>query len=282
MDAQRSTPLLIAFVPVLHQGYLEFFSQHGGELGILGSDIIAKITPLTRDLRTLDPELMKRAIESLSVMQSVRILSADDLRALQGVDVTMPDDEISHHLAAAHQLRATFASYFLRWDKMPATANKIPEHHQATNVDELHRMFMRQAQAEARCSADWWRQVGAIVAGDGKTVFAGHNHHLPTDFHLMQNGDPRSNFNAGERIDISTAIHAEASLIARAACDGVSLKGSSMYVTTFPCPNCARLIAKSGIKRVYYAAGYSLLDAEDILKAHDVELIYVELTDTAH
>ena len=65
-------------------------------------------------------------------------------------------------------------------------------------------------------------------------------------------------------------------MIAQAAHDGVSLKDSIIYVTTFPCPNCARLIAKAGIKKVYYSKGYSLLDAEKILDHFDIDIFLVQ------
>ena len=89
-------------------------------------------------------------------------------------------------------------------------------------------------------------------------------------------GDPRSNFDAGEHPEIYTSIHGEASVVAQAARDGVSLKGAEIYVTTFPCANCARLIAEVGIKKVYYRDGYSMLDAEDIFKAANIEVVLVQ------
>ena len=49
------------------------------------------------------------------------------------------------------------------------------------------------------------------------------------------------------------------------------------FVSTFPCPVCAKSIAVAGIKKVYYCQGYSLLDAEDILRPYGVELIFVKM-----
>ena len=57
---------------------------------------------------------------------------------------------------------------------------------------------------------------------------------------------------------------------------GIALEGASIYVTTFPCPVCAKSVALSGIKKVYYSKGYSLLDAEDILRAYGVEIVLVK------
>ena len=90
------------------------------------------------------------------------------------------------------------------------------------------------------------------------------------------NGDPRNNFHKGDHIEISTAIHAEAQMIAEAARKGVSLEGADMYVTVFPCPPCAKLIAFSGIKNLYCGGGYGVLDGEAVLKSKDVKIFFVE------
>ena len=49
-----------------------------------------------------------------------------------------------------------------------------------------------------------------------------------------------------------------------------------MYVTVFPCPPCAKLIAYSGIKRLYCGGGYAVLDGEEVLKSNGVEIYFVE------
>ena len=110
----------------------------------------------------------------------------------------------------------------------------------------------------------------------GKAVIVTHNKHMPSEHSPYIYGDPRNNFSKGINIEISTSIHAEARAIAEAARRGISLKDTSIYVSTFPCPPCAKLIAYSGIKKLYYSSGYGVLDGESILKSQDVELIFVE------
>lgn len=51
-------------------------------------------------------------------------------------------------------------------------------------------------------------------------------------------------------------VHAEMSAITAAARLGVSTRGNAMYVTTFPCHNCAKHIIASGICRVVYIEPY--------------------------
>jgi dCMP deaminase len=74
-------------------------------------------------------------------------------------------------------------------------------------------------------------------------------------------------------LELSTAVHAEARLIAEAARDGVATRGAVMYVTDFPCPPCAKLIAGAGVARLYFRTGYAVLDGEDVLRAAGVEVL---------
>jgi deoxycytidylate deaminase len=52
------------------------------------------------------------------------------------------------------------------------------------------------------------------------------------------------------------AVHAEMDAITSAARKGISLLNGTMYVTTYPCHNCAKHIISSGIKKVYYIEPY--------------------------
>lgn len=57
-------------------------------------------------------------------------------------------------------------------------------------------------------------------------------------------------------IEFLRATHAEAAAILTAGLRGVSCKGATLYVTTFPCHECTRLIVTAGIARVYYISPY--------------------------
>jgi cytidine deaminase len=57
-------------------------------------------------------------------------------------------------------------------------------------------------------------------------------------------------------IEFGRAVHAEMAALIDAARRGVSVQGTTMYVTTFPCHLCARHIVAAGIKAVYYIEPY--------------------------
>jgi deoxycytidylate deaminase len=60
----------------------------------------------------------------------------------------------------------------------------------------------------------------------------------------------------GEITEYGRMIHAEMAAITDAARQGRSLKDTTMYVTTYPCHNCAKHIISSGIKKVIYIEPY--------------------------
>lgn len=283
----KNSSILVCFVPVLHEGYVKLFKQYPGTLYILGKDVIADYTSLTRDLRVIDPELIGKSVEALGIFEEVRVVSKDDLAKLGSNAsvgmIVMPAEDVSHDIATKFFSKdltgkeVKFESIFLRWDRQISTTEFIVPPDRTISTDEADKEIMKKAFALAPRSADWWRQIAAIIIKDGQVVSETFNNHLPTDFHLARNGDPRSNFDAGQAQHIFTSIHAEARGIAEAAKKGVSLDGAVAYVSTFPCPNCARLMMYAGIKKVYYTKGYSLLDAETILKTAGIEIVMVKM-----
>jgi dCMP deaminase len=275
----------ILYMPALHQGYVNYLSERSGEVGILNEVLVRETPRLERDIRAVASGIMVSVVQVVVPDRRVSLVTPDTLesfldRQVGGRPITMPDEDVSYTFAERHlqYFKVNFEPTFLRWDKRISTLESPVVADREITTDELHKAIMGVAQEEAEDSRDWWRQIGAVIATDGgKTVLLqGHNRPYPTeDYTLETFGDPRSNFDAGQSIEMQKNIHAEASLIAQAARDGVELEGSDLYVTTFPCPICAKSVAEAGIKRVFFIEGYSLLDAADIFKAKGIEVIQV-------
>jgi deoxycytidylate deaminase len=68
----------------------------------------------------------------------------------------------------------------------------------------------------------------------------------------------------GDLIEFGRAVHAEMAALMDAARRGVSVQGSTLYTTTFPCHNCARHIVAAGIMRVVYVAPYAKSQAREL------------------
>jgi len=68
----------------------------------------------------------------------------------------------------------------------------------------------------------------------------------------------------GDLIEFGRAVHAEMAALMDAARRGASVKGCTLYTTTFPCHNCARHIVAAGIMRVVYVSPYSKSQAKEL------------------
>jgi len=92
--------------------------------------------------------------------------------------------------------------------------------------------------------------VGCVLVSGGehrnRIIAAGYNGFLP--------GAPHSS-RVRDGHEIAT-VHAEQNAVSDAARRGVSLSGSTAYITHFPCVNCSKLLISSGIKAVKYLHDY--------------------------
>lgn len=280
---RNSNVVLVAYVPTPHAGYLKFFKAYAGSvLYILGDELIQQFQPLVRHLPGVSPKEAQKMIESLNIFYDVRILNLVSL--MPGISrnssVIMPDEDVSHALANKYfaGVNVSFDDRWkLRWDWGATQAKRRPEGECVISVDELDRDLMRFASDITSRSPDWWRQIGALLVKDGCVLLSAFNRHVPSEQSAYCYGDPRSNFEQGQSIEVSGAMHAEVGLIAEAARQGISTDGCDLYVTTFPCPLCAGPCAYSGVKRLFYADGYSLVAGAETLQSRGVEIIRVQM-----
>ncbi|MFH2118667.1 MAG: deaminase [Candidatus Paceibacterota bacterium] len=280
--AAKKSQVLVAYVPVIHEGYRQFFAQFPevNELWLIDRELAPKLPALRKDIRALAPAKIKSLLKVWGQFKKIELLTPSSISTLQKTTAQLifPNEEISRLLAKKYfgHNRVLFAPSFLRWDKKSSLKKNELQGYSKISNKEFDQTMMAIAQQEADKSDDWWRQVGGVIFKDKTVLLKAHNQHTPTEYEAYFAGDPRANFYQGEYLKVSTAIHVEAFLIAQAAKLGIPLKGADLYVTTFPCPVCAKQVAYSGIKRVFFRDGYSLLDGETILKANDVELIQVK------
>jgi dCMP deaminase len=271
----------VAYIPVLHEGYRRFLEAHaaGRPLYLIGPELYSDYRPLAKDIRCLDAELVAASIRAWGICSEVAVLDEQGAARLadEAPALTLPDEDVSHQVVERWFSRSpvSYDSVFLRWDKTRSARLLDPSAASSGPEDPVLAELAAAAQAQASGSADWWRQVGAAIRFADGSVATAVNEHSPHPLSPYAVGDPRANFSQGVHLELSTATHAEARLIAEAARDGVSTKGAVIYVTDFPCPPCAKLIAAAGIDRLYFRAGYAVLDGEDVLAAAGVEVVQV-------
>lgn len=272
--------IVVLYMPVIHQGYLQFLNEYrSAEIVVLGENISHQFKPLRKDIRALSPDQIVVVLQAWKIGQSVTVADESVLKKFDtnSTNIVMPDEQPMRDVAAAYfpQAQVAFAPVFLRWDASKSVEQDSLEAHQVTSNKEQDKKYMALAHQQAAKSVDQWRQVGAVLVKDGQVLYQKYNHHLPDDYQPQYQGDLRGNFSKGEHIDLTTAQHAEASVVAQAAKEGISIAGCDLYLTTFPCPVCAKLVAETGVKRVLFAGGYSMVDGKRVLEDAGIELIRV-------
>jgi len=105
------------------------------------------------------------------------------------------------------------------------------------------------------------RQVGAIIARKDRIIATGYNGTISG----LDNKCEDSQGNTKSEV-----VHAEANAILFAARYGVSLEDTTLYVSTAPCVECAKMIRQSGISEVYYIEEYRNTTGLDLLTVSGV------------
>lgn len=89
-------------------------------------------------------------------------------------------------------------------------------------------------------------KVGCVLVKDNRLISMGYNGFLGGCEHISIMRDDHE----------QATIHAEINSITDAAKRGVSVQDSVAYITHYPCLNCFKALASSGIKTVFYASDY--------------------------
>lgn len=133
--------------------------------------------------------------------------------------------------------------------------------------------YMALALLTSSQSKDPSTQVGAcIVSENGEIISTGFNH-PPKNWNDDLFPWGRNLENGRRNTKYPYIIHAEVAACAKHDCEG-----ATMYVTLFPCTNCAKVIVESGIKKLVYLHMYTndpeeLACVMDIFRNSDVEFI---------
>jgi len=114
------------------------------------------------------------------------------------------------------------------------------------NWDEY---FMGIAMLSAQRSKDNSTQVGACIVNDEKKIVAVGYNGMPTG---CDDDDMPWEREADSALDTKYPFVCHAELNAILNRNSANLKGCTLYVTLFPCNECAKAIIQSGIKKVVY------------------------------
>lgn len=130
---------------------------------------------------------------------------------------------------------------------------------------ELDRRYLRMARIWAENSYCQRRQVGALIVKDKMIISDGFNG-TPSGFENVCEDD--------EGLTKAYVLHAEANAITKVASSNNNCSGATIYITTAPCVECAKLIIQCHISRVVYCESYRVTDGLDLLARAGIEVVY--------
>jgi len=136
-----------------------------------------------------------------------------------------------------------------------------------TKQNLLDKRYMRMAYVWAENSYCTRRQVGALLVKDKMIISDGYNG-TPCGFENICEDD--------EGHTKPYVLHAEANAITKVARSGNSSLGATLYVTTAPCLECAKLIIQAGIVRLVYKEDYRVSDGIELLRRAGIEIVNIE------
>ena len=131
----------------------------------------------------------------------------------------------------------------------------------------LDRRYIKMALIWAENSYCKRRKVGALIVKEKMIISDGYN------------GTPAGFENICEDEDNHTfpyVLHAEANAITKVARSNNSSEGATLYVTSSPCIECAKLIIQAGIRRVVFSEHYRLHDGIDLLEQAGIQVDFAE------
>lgn len=134
--------------------------------------------------------------------------------------------------------------------------------------------FMAIAKQVATRSTCDRKHVGAVIVKDKTILSTGYNGSIRSLSHCDDVGHMMDHNHC-----IAT-VHAEANAIIQAAKNGVCIDNAEIYTTASPCWSCFKLIANSGIQKIYYGEFYRDTRSIEVAKDLKIELISLENVDS--
>ncbi len=275
---------LIAYIPVLNQRHIDWFKKNPVDLlYLVPKEMAESLLPrLARNMSAVSADVVLKSIEANRLVRSIAIFNPEsgDPNESRGFGTwVLPDEDISRLIAEKYLSPSgvpyEFEMIWARWDMSTVHKEQPIIADVQVSSDALENIRMKLAEDESLRSPDWWRQIGAVAFdADGARLFVAHNTHMPNEYETYVFGDPRLNVDAGQKGKY-VSLHAERAVIALCAKYGFPLSGASMYVTTFPCEDCAREIAYAGVKKLFFREGYSVLNAQEVLRSRGVQIVQV-------
>ncbi|MBS3805987.1 MAG: dCMP deaminase family protein [Bacteroidales bacterium] len=146
--------------------------------------------------------------------------------------------------------------------------HSAPRHPYKDKQKAFDRRYIEMARIWAKNSYCEKRKVGALIVKEKMIISDGYNG-TPSGF---ENVCEDENFRTKPYV-----LHAEANAITKVAKSNNSSENSTLYVTTSPCLECAKLIIQSGIIRVVYTERKTTNDGIPLLERANIEVEQIDI-----
>ena len=152
--------------------------------------------------------------------------------------------------------------------------------HTADTRPSWDQYFMEICRVVAQRSTCNRAAVGAVIVRDRMILATGYNGSPAGQPHCTEVGcEVYTTTDPGGETEENCfrTIHAEINAIAQAAKNGVSILGSSIYITHSPCIHCLKVLVNTGIRRVCYEKPYKLHRIEALTGRSGIEMTEVSM-----
>lgn len=143
--------------------------------------------------------------------------------------------------------------------------------------DKMKLFYMDMARRASQLSYAERKKVGAVARTPQDLIIyswngrpAGDDNNCEISRFKFANVNGGTIISGVEKVTHPDVLHAESNLVAKAAREGVSLKGSDIFVTLSPCLQCAKQLFQAGVASVTYSEEYRLKDGIEFLNKHNI------------
>lgn len=141
----------------------------------------------------------------------------------------------------------------------PSAANmSTPGHPGVPGKKFSDQELLKLAKQVSHFSCDYTFQTGAILARDQRVLAAAYNRVVPYKTYILHHGASKeAHFSPSQDLNYFDTNHAEVELLIKASQAGLDLSDSSLFINLLPCPNCARMLARTPIAEIVYQHDHS-------------------------
>ena len=133
---------------------------------------------------------------------------------------------------------------------------------------EVDKRYLKMAKIWAENSYCQRRKVGALIVKENMIISDGYNG-TPAGFENICEDE--------NNVTKPYVLHAEANAITKVAASNNNSSGATIYITSSPCIECAKLIIQAGIKRVVFSEEYHTEEGIKLLQRAEIKIDLIEI-----